>query len=216
MTHTYDTKAYNYDDTNPVTVSVTPTTGATVLVLSLIMWSTDARTGGAPSFNGVDLTQAGTVAVGVETSSELWYLINPSIGTYNVSIPNVEENYCFGMVSTYKAQAGYSTEFDATNKASGNSDTPTVSVTTTEDGDVIVDALGTGSADITANNQTLLYNNGHATFSDAAQYALLADAGPIVMQWSTNLIDDWSLVAAAFKEVAPAPTGHPWFYERKQ
>ena len=76
---------------NPRTLSVTVAAGDTVLVVPIVVASATLRTGGDPSYNSRALTQMGTTqqaASSPETSVELWYLLNPPVGTANISVPN--------------------------------------------------------------------------------------------------------------------------------
>lgn len=217
MAHTYDTKNRNSGAGNPVQVAITPTAGATLLVVGIVTEGIIQRTGAVPSFDGVNLTQVGTVETALETNVEMWYLADPSIGLNNVVVPNTGAKNLFIVVSVYKAQAGHSSVLDVTDQDNDVNFTPSVSVTTTVDGDAIVDVMGDGFLGLpNTHNQTLLYSTDNGSFTDNHQYALQANFGAITFQWTTHEInDDWAMIVGAFKEVA-AVTGHPWFYERKQ
>ena len=217
MAHTYDTKNRVSDNANPVLVPVTPTAGATLLVVGIVVTTDVARAGGAPTFDGDALTQVGGVETAVELNVELWYLLNPNIGLANVSVPNTGALSIHVVASVYKAQAGGSTEFDVSNNNNDTSDTASLTVTPTVNGAVIVDTMGHGYFQLpNSNNRTLLYSVDNGVQSDNAQYALQAIAAAITFTWTTLAGDDWAMIIAAFKEIPPVPTGHPWFYERKQ
>jgi hypothetical protein len=206
MTHTFDAKKRVTGTANPLLVSHTCGSGATLLVLSLVVKADAPRTGGAPSYNGVAMTQVMWTMIATETNCEMWYLVNPSIGTYNVSIPNSGGLTLYAITSSYKAQAGYTSAFDVANGDAPElpSANPSISVTTTVNGDVVVDTLGDGyNNKPTANNQTLLYSTDDGLYSDNAQYALQANAGLITFTW-TVASDDWCMIVGAFKEVALA------------
>lgn len=202
MTHTFDTKNRVSATSNPVNVSITPTSGATVLVLGMQIHETTARAGGAPTFNGETLTQAGSVETAAETNCEMWYLINPSIGTYNVIIPNTNSREVRAVASVYKAQGGYASEFDVTDGNDMVSTDPYITLITTGDGCVIVDVVGTGQlTPPSASTHTELYSVDNGSDSDSHQYGLQTSAGEITLGWTESL-DDWCMIATAFKEVA--------------
>jgi len=216
MAHTFDTKNRIFRNVNPATIEITPTSGATVLVLGIVVYGSTGRTGGAPTFNGDTLTQVGTVETATESNVEMWYLADPSIGTYDVSLPNTNSRNMYIVASVYKAQAGHTSTLDVTNQDSTLSANPSISVTTTEDGDVLVDVLGDGySVNPSDNSDILLYSTDNGAMSDNHQYALQGSAGGKTLSWVCGS-DDWAMIVSAFKEVAAPITGHPWFYERKQ
>ena len=216
MTHTYQSKSYIFDNANPTLVAITPAAGATLLVVGITKWSPAARAGGAPTFNGDPMTMVGTAESSTETYIELWYLIDPSIGAFNISVPNTNTDDIALHASVYAAQAGYTTEFDVKNQTSAEAGSPTINITPTANGDAVIDITASGDGTWpSAWSQTLLYRNDHGGWVDGSQYALQAVAGLLTFSW-TIPNDDWSIIVAAFKEVAPAVSGHPWFYERKQ
>ena len=202
MTHTYDTKNRVSATSNPVNVSITPTSGATLLVLGMQIHEGTARTGGAPTFNGVALTQIGTVETAAETNCEMWYLLNPSIGTYNIVIPNTNTREVRAVGSVYKAQGGYASEFDVYDGIDLVRDNPSLTVVTTGDGCVLVDVMGNGQlTPPSASTHTELYSVDNGSDSDNHQYGLQTSAGEITLGW-TESMDDWCMILAAFKEVA--------------
>ena len=206
MAHTFDAKKRVTGTANPLLVPHTCGSGATLLVLSLVVKTTTQRTGGNPSYNGVAMTKVDLTRVAGEENCEMWYLADPSIGTYNVSIPNVGALTLHAITSSYKAQSGYTSTLDVNAGGNGVSANPSRQVTTTADGDAIVDTMGDGlNTAPTANNQTLLYSTDDGLYSDNAQYALQTSAGLITFSW-TVASDDWCMILGAFKEVA---TGGP-------
>ena len=200
MAHAFDAKNRVTGTANPLLVSHTCGSGATVLVLSLVVKANVARTGGAPSYNGVTMTQVGTTQIATETNCEMWYLANPSIGTYNVSIPNAGAKTLYAITSSYKAQAGYTSTISDWNAGTGESANPSL-VVLVENGGVGVDVLGDGlNTAPTANNQVLLYSTDDGQYSDNAQYERQS-SGSITFSW-TVAADDWCMIVVAFKELA--------------
>ena len=210
MAHTFDAKARKTGTANPLLAPHTCGSGATLLVLSLVVGGATNRAGGTPSYNGINLTQVGITrkyATSPETSCEMWYLANPSIGTYNVSIPNSGALTLYAITSSYKAQAGYTSTLDVTIGTTGITANPTISIAPTVDGDALVDTMGNGYVNKpSANNQILLYSTDDGTYSDNAQYALQGTHGSIAFWWTVSA-DDWCMIVGAFKEVVAGGPG---------
>ena len=200
--HTFDTKLRFTGATSPLTQSYTCGSGATLLVLGIVTEGNTARTGGAPTYNGVAMTQVNSTRIATETSVEMWYLSNPSTGSaYTISVPNSNTRTLYVIASSYKAATGKTSVLDTSNGDQQTSANPYVCVTTTANGDAIVDILGEGYDDIpTANDSayTLLYSTDDGNYSDNAQYRLQPAAGMDCPDW-TVASDDWAMIVGAFK-----------------
>ncbi|MCX9014574.1 MAG: carboxypeptidase-like regulatory domain-containing protein, partial [Candidatus Methanoperedens sp.] len=206
--HTFDTKATtsqtSWSRSNPYTLSYTAGAGSTVMVLGIATAGTTARTGGAPTYNGIAFTQIeSSVSSGSEGRIEMWYLLNPPTGSaYTVSVPNTNARTMNYMVSTYISSTGISA-FDVSASKSAIAANPSQSVTTTKNGDVVIDALFDGHNDVpTANTHILLYSSDDGSYSNNGQYHLQPTAGAITLGWTVPS-DDYALITAAFKEVSP-------------
>ncbi|MFA6148668.1 MAG: hypothetical protein WC899_10720 [bacterium] len=206
MAHTFGTKLRFTGSSAPLTGNYTCGAGSTVLVLSLVVAGTTPRSGGAPTFNGVALTQAGTTrghGAGYETGTELWYLLDPPAGSaYQISIPNGgTARTIYAIASTYTSATGISALDVANGNAATSGANPSVSVTTTVNGAAIVASMGNGlSSAPTGRTGTSLYETDDGSYSDSGQYLLQASAGAQAMGW-TIASDDWCICVAAFKEV---------------
>jgi hypothetical protein len=203
--HTYDTKLRGTGSANPQTLSYTCGSGATLLVLGIVAEGATSRTGGAPTFDGVAMTQVDSTQTATETNVEMWYLVNPSTGSaYDISVPNSNTLTLYLIASSYKAASGYTSALDVSNGTTGSTANPSLLVDTNVDGDVVVDVLGHGYHKVpTANSHTLLYSTDDGAYTDNAQYALQVTAGSITLSWTANA-DDWAMIVGAFKE-SPAP-----------
>jgi hypothetical protein len=199
MAHTFDTKTQINGSTNPFTLSYTCGTGTTLLVLSISSVAS-VRSGGSPTYNGITMTPIYTGITNGNYYLDMYYLVNPSTGSaYQISIPNTDSDFLVIVASSYKAQSGYTSALDvATYKANQSSTNPTDTVTTTVNGDVIVQDV-TDSQSTSANNYILLYSNYGA---NDYQYALQASYGSITLSW-TCVTGTWADITAAFKEVMP-------------
>ena len=209
MAHTFDTSGITAGATsNPVVLSYTPGVGATVLVLCICIESVVARGGGAPTFNGVAMLQAGTTQVTNSTvgSTEIWYMLNPPTGApLNISVPNSGILAMTIIGSTYKAAAGFTSKLDAVNGVSSTgvgSANPTVSVVTTVNGDAIVSAVIHSGGALTQ-GQTLLFTGVGVVNKYGSEYALQSSLGSITMGW-TATTGRWATNVASFSEIAIA------------
>ena len=158
MTHSFDTKKLlGESSNNPITDTYTCGSTASLLVFHITAVG-GSRAGGVPTFNGVELTQAGSTITSAEGSTEIWYLLAPPVSSsYTVSIPNTGTLSIQVTISSYVSTSGQS-NFDGVQTASGTSTNPTVSITPSKDGCVIVDSMFSGYANVaSANNQNLLY-----------------------------------------------------------
>lgn len=179
----------------------------TVLVLMIkIVGGTD-RTGGAPTFAGATMTQASTAqkaATSPEGGCELWYLLEPPIGSYTASIPNAGSLTLFYTLASGKAKPGSGSAYDGatgTNNTSTNPDPG--AIITTQDGDIgfAICASGAQSWGPSAQAGTVIANSDDGTNGGGEQYHLQATAGTINLNWTFGTSDDWGAVAVYFKEV---------------
>ncbi|MCX9025939.1 MAG: hypothetical protein OIN85_07600 [Candidatus Methanoperedens sp.] len=217
--HTFDTSATDGTATfatspNPRILSYTAGSGASVMVLNIFIASTTARSGGAPTFNGKTFTQVGTrqptAGSTVEGAVEMWYLLLNSSDTgssFTVSVPNTGSLAMRLQASTYKSATGASAlDVYAQRPNTGTAESnPSQSITTTVNGDVLIDALfDGGSAVPTANSYTLIYEQDGGPYSADSQYYLQTTAGSQALSW-TIAADDFALITASFKAVNPVP-----------
>jgi len=218
LAHTFDNNLRFSGSTNPLTSNYTCGANAKLLVLGIVTGGSTQRSGGAPTYNGVALTQADETrqySVNPECSCELWYLTEPDVGSAEeISIPNPSSLTLHVQASSYNVTAGYTSGLDVVGGSSGTSASPSISVTPTLDGAVIVGVLGSGEDFIpTANSGTELNTTDDGLYADANQYTLQATAGAIATSWTTqtygagvygggiyNGDDDWCMCVAAFKQ----------------
>ncbi|KKL81516.1 hypothetical protein LCGC14_1993990, partial [marine sediment metagenome] len=229
MAHTFDNNLRFSGATNPLTSNYTCGSAARLLVLGIVTGSVTQRAGGAPTYNGVELTQADQTRqhnVNPETSCELWYLLDPPTSSaLQISVPNPISLPIHIQASSYNVAAGKTSALDVDGGDSGTSASPSVSVTTTEDGDVIGGMFGDGEDFIhedfvpTGRSGTELNTTDNGLYSDNNQFTLQASAGAIATGWTTqtygagvygggvyNGDDDWCMCVAAFKETGVSVT----------
>ncbi len=218
--HNFDTSETDGTTTfattpNPRTISYTAGSGSTVMVLNIFTATLTARAGGAPTFNGKTFTQVGTRQTSGATGEgavEMWYLLLTAADTgsaYTVSVPNTGSLAMRIHVSTYKSASGESA-LDVSAQTSANPGTnPSQSITTTVDGDVMVDALFTGytTPPSAYNVGVQLYGQDGGSYGAASRYYLQETAGSQTLSW-TQPSDDYALITASFKEVGSILSGY--------
>lgn len=207
--HTYDTKAQtaSYATTNPTTLSYTCGSGTTLLVL-MLQHTQAARTGGSPTYNAVAMTQVGAAVLNnAEVGVEMWYAVLPPTGSaYTISVPNSGAQAMRITAASFKAQSGYYSALDQNTSTNVDGANPSLSRTTTVNGDVCIDVLGDGLLSVpTARTHTLLYNNDEGALVFETQYALQGTLGAITMT-HTIATDDVAMIMACFKEVSGSAT----------
>lgn len=209
MAHTFDTSlripTTSVNTSNPQSGSYTCGAGATLLVVSLVYAGSTARSGGAPTYNGVALQQADIQRYGStnpEASVEMWYMLNPPTGAaYTISVPNAGGLNMATMIASFKAQSGYTSFLDVSNGNGAVSTNPSVSVTTTADGDVIVAAVANGAQSWSGTPVgTNVFTNDNGSWGGGLQYLLQTSQGTQAMSWTFGTSEDWGVVVAAFKE----------------
>lgn len=213
MAHTLDTKAQTSNNTSPVTLGYTCGASASVLVVGIGRRASSgvppARSGGAPTYNGVALS-LGVEQVGdSNVACEIWYLLNPTLSSaYNIVVPNTGGIALRVIASSYNVPSGYVSALDVANSAFGNSANPSCSVTTTVNGDAVVDMVMDEDNNIeSGRTQTLLFATDEGTYSSAASYALQATLGAITFG-HTMAADHWAQVMVSFKQSAISATGN--------
>lgn len=195
---------------NPITTAAfSIVTGETVLVLMLNVQSATSRAGTAPTFAGLTMTQANSTQKAVttpEASCELWYLVNPPIGSFTCTIPNTGALTIFYTLATGKAKGGGRSAFDGANGGNNTAVNPSPgAVVTTEDGDIgfAVTAGGWQLWAPSAQVGTIIANTDDGATGGGEQYHLQSAKGSATLSWTFGTSDDWGAVVAYFKEVPP-------------
>lgn len=199
----FDTSAQNVgtSSANPVTLSYTAGSEAKILVLCIGNSSTTQRTGGSPTFNGVEMIQVGTQQSGAfEGTAEMWYLPYPDTGSaYTISVPN-SNTRTLGLIASSYTTSALGIALDVYTQSGTTAANPSLTLEPTVDGNVVIDSFTDGNANRpSAWNQTLLYRNDNGSWSNNAQYALQDTKGPITFSW-TIASDDVGRILASFKE----------------
>ena len=194
---------------NPITTaSFAIVEGETVLAALLKTVGATDRAGGALTFAGLTLTQANSTqkaASSPEAGAELWYLLNPPIGSWTATIPNTNAATIFYTLATGKAALGGRSAFDTANGGNATSTNPTPgAVTVSEAGEILFAITAGGWQTWAPSSQagTIIANTDDGAHGGGEQYALPA-LGSFTLNWTFGTSDDWGAVVAAFKEVPP-------------
>lgn len=204
-------------NTSPITTaSFTINNDERVLVLMLNVASATSRAGGAPTFGGQTMTQASSTqkaAASPEASAELWYLLDPPIGSNTASIPNTGTLTIFYTLATAKlsSQAGSGgvsghAKFDGANGSNNTSTNPTPGAVTTTTERSIGFAIIAGGAQTWAPSAqvgTAIANTDDGSTGGGEQYILLTGPQSHTLSWTFGTSDDWGAVSAYFYEITP-------------
>jgi hypothetical protein len=199
------TAALSTTAANPVTQAFTCSDEGTLLVLMICYAASTARIGGAPTYNGVAFTQVQTKQGVTETSTEMWYLRNPSLGgAYNIVIPNTNTRTLWAYVVSAKSLVGTMFTVGASGVRSTTEADPYAAVTTIHDNSIIFAVVSTGDNTFapTTRTGTSLYEEDIAAYGGAAQWYIKTTAGAQNMSWSDSTIDDYGAIACAFYVIA--------------
>jgi hypothetical protein len=204
----YDTRLRGTGASNPQTLSYTCGATADLLVVGIVTAGGTIRTGGKPTYNGVEMVQADANRSATETCCELWYLLNPPTGSaYDISVPNTGTKTIYILASSYISSTGAYAYDTASGSVETNAN-PDVAVTTTVNNAVVVAVLGDGlNTKPTGCSHAPLFWIDDGNYSDNAQFTIDVVAGSITLSW-TVASDDWCMCVGAWKETL-IPVGHP-------
>lgn len=114
-------------------ILICPYIGKRILILQITSFASSVRPINSPTLNGVAFTQAGNNN-GINRS-EIWYMLNPPVGTYNLYIPTDGLiAYSLHTIPYINSVSLYSTAFQ-----SGTSTTPSITSTTPTTESILVD-----------------------------------------------------------------------------
>lgn len=209
MAHTIGTLgAHTSSAANPATQSVTVAPAETLLVLLLKTAGATDRAGGAPTFNGVAMLQAGTTqkaAASPECGAELWYYPGqPPVGTFTLSIPNTGTATLFWRACAASAPAGGGSRFSAASGGNATGTNPTSTLSLGEPACICFAIVASGAQTwaSTARNGTLIGDHDDGAHGTGYQYVLnVASPGTQQMGWTFATSDDYGTCAAAFAEL---------------
>lgn len=163
------------------------------------------------TYNGVALTRAAYGQNDVPATklrADIWYLANPSSGSNTLTV-----NYA-STVSQYECQASWYvgaddvTVVDDTDGTSGQSTTPAVSLTPTENDQLLVGCAihEDANAMTTGSGETTIYNFDNGAWVTSSSYDIQTTAETQSVDWTAGTSDYWAAAGASFFVAADANT----------
>lgn len=163
------------------------------------------------TYNGDALTEAvsaiHSTAAPDALRIRLYYLLNPDSGSNTLAITHsATSGRAFSVHAVAFTGVADSSALDDTDSAEGNSGSPSVTSTPTEDGEVIVAGVihETPNALSTGAGETTLFNIDQGAWVTSSSYVIQTDKGAQAMDWSGGS-DYWVAVAASFKAASAGP-----------
>jgi hypothetical protein len=206
----YDAVSSNGGERNVSSISWSHTcTGSDgLLVVGLAAYDTGTPLPVTCTYNGDAVTSIDTASAS-SRHCELMYRLSPDTGSaYTISVTFDETTSCSGGAVSYTGVAQQAPE--ASNTATGTSDSPSCSVTTQSDNAWVfailcgAEAPGDVSCSNTERWETGFEFNTH-TGSQSDTNAGVSPAGAQAMSWSFTASGAWAAVAASFAEAGGLP-----------
>lgn len=204
----------NISSNTSITYALTVTSGTAVVVGVTLR---QGNTCSSVTYAGSNLTQLGAVTNGTDVRVELWGIVSPATGANNVVVTHTATGSNGRVVSGAVSLTGTDTSspFGTPVTATGNSTSPSVSVTSGSN-DMVVDTLSMINSTVSQEtatvgaSQTQRWNqitaNGTSNIVPVGAGSTEAGAGgSTTMSWTLNNIVNW---AQAGVNVA-APTAGP-------
>lgn len=195
-----------YGTTNPHTLSYTCAATAKLLVVCLFVAGGTGRTGGNVTYNAKNMTDSGQgfvcYATSPEAGVEIWFMINPDTGAaHDISVPNTNGVNLQISASSWIPSLGGCAK-DTSNKATGTTANPSLTLTVNQDGTLVISGLGSGYKDApTAGSGYQIvntYDAGAMVWGDERALAIAASSATVAF---TQSADDWGQIAIGFKEL---------------
>lgn len=161
------------------------------------------------TYNGVALTKAKEdMASSNNTSSSIWYLLNPASGTHNVIVSATGSVQILAVSSSWSgvAQSGQPDASAGAGTANNNSSSPSQAITTVADNSLIVDAISSEAnrTAIGGSQTTIGVVQGQSFENVSASYMIKTPAGSATMSATLSSGQPWSMTVASFSPVAAA------------
>ena len=199
MALTYRTKASTAGSTSqPVTLSFTIQTGDVLLALCIMQGDDVPRTGGSPTRGAQTFVQAGSTQTGSkEASAAVWYIIDPTVGTADISVPNDTPHVLdLSAVSFY----GTGAEYFGVSESNTTVADPSLTIDSVPEGSALVNAFGSGYKDLASASDNVLDTYDYAGYTTQSQYKIAPSTANQTLPW-TQPSDDVANVLAAWEEV---------------
>jgi len=202
---------------NSLTFSHTVGAGTNrLLIVGVSIRNIDAGdTVNSVTYGGVSLTRAGFVANGNRSRVEIWSLVSSPTGSNNVVVTLIGANIASFVVGAASfTGVNQTSPLGSFSSATGRSTTPSVNVTSVNEGEVVIDVVGKQN-----NSETLVVNSSQSQRwnrmttnpgNNAAKEngAGSTEPGPdgggnVLMSWSLANSRQWAIGALAIKPANP-------------
>lgn len=189
-----------------------------VLIVGVSITDSVGISATVPTYAGVNMTQinteANSVSAGDDVWVSLWYLASPARGTNNIVVTAGATPSSVVVLGTSFTGVDQVTPIEASNKATGASNAPSVDVTTVSDNAWAIDMVGQKGTGADPSTLTvgagqirqvyLEYNDGlSAANTGGMSTEEKASAGSVTMSWSSDQSTSWGSVAGAMKPAPP-------------
>jgi hypothetical protein len=195
---------------NPITQAIAVAKGDSALVLLLKTDAATDRAGGAPTLSsGQTFAQASTTqkaAASPEAGAEVWYLLDPLVGSWNITIPNTGALTLKYTVEVGRATPGGRLQFGAASGSNATATNPTPgNITVTEAGGVAwaIVASGAQTWAPSARGGTQIADTDDGAHGGGEQFSLPA-IGTLTLNWTFGTSEDYGAVAVWLRDVPPS------------
>jgi hypothetical protein len=186
---------------NPVTFSYTTLPSDAAMCLLLKTVGASDRTGGVPSWGGINFTQANSTqkaAASPEAGTEVWYILNPPLATATLTIPNTG---AFTLYYTIAVAVGGGARFMGANGGNATSTNPTPgAVTVTEPGGIGFASTAGGWQSFSGSPAGVAISTDDDGAHGAGTQFFPPAEGPNTLSWTFGTSDDWGAVSVYFAE----------------
>jgi len=219
MAHAYIDLASTNSALDPVTFAHAPASPASVMIVSMVIGGTSARTGSAPSIDGVACSQADQARFGVEENVEVWYLCGAfSTASHTISIGNTKllTMNCLSLAATAgRGQNSYLLDSTGSVYATWAVDTfdgDSINITSGAVGDFLFARLGCGEASTDSVSEssinpakTTIYSADPGAYTSYAYYGVSDGAGEETFTWAWTNDDGCAILASFGSSFRPPP-----------
>lgn len=209
MAITFDAASTNDGTGSPLTWSHTVGTGSEriLLVGACVRKESDPRpTITAVTYGGVSLTQAVTRANDGKTSTDIWYLVNPTSGTATVSITTSSAPTNIVGGATSYAGVHQTSPIIRTGTGAGETALPTISIIA-ETSALAVSAVSSVSSLTVVNPQTQRWSDSNS-FLNSRGGDQAGAGSSITLSWTMGGIQKWTIAALVLRH-HPGPYVSP-------
>lgn len=200
ITNIYQFTTGNVQQPN-ISTNVTSAGSDRMLVVAISTEQT--KTVSSITYNGIALTQAGSeTRVSGSLRSEIWYIVNPPLGTYGLLVTMSAPAYISGVAySLTNTDQGSQPDVFGGNNSLGTAVSETI--TTATDNALIIDSLSTGFLPIThtaGTGQTVGGQNVTATRQISSSYKVVGGAPITTSQdYTLSTNTDWAITVIGIK-----------------